>query len=67
MNTQGSMMLDQVVEALCQAEVEFVCVERIDEYTKVESEVNSHQPVNFNNSFMRNLKKNWRRCKFNSM
>ena len=55
MDTQGSMMLDQVVEALCEAEVEFVCVERIDEYSNLESEVNSYQPINFNNSLMHNL------------
>ena len=36
-------MLDQVVEALCGAEVQFVCVERIDEYSKVQSEVNLYQ------------------------
>ena len=35
-------MLDQVMEALCEAEVQFVCVERIDEYSKVQSEVNLH-------------------------
>ena len=40
MDMKGSMMLDQVVEALCKAEVQFVCVERIDEYSKVQSEVN---------------------------
>ena len=36
------MMLDQVVEALCEAEIQFVCVERIDEYSKVPPEVHFH-------------------------
>ena len=33
------MMLDQVVEALCEAEIQLVCAERIDEYSRVQSEV----------------------------
>ena len=33
------MTLDQVVETVCEAEIKFVCVERIDEYSKVQSEV----------------------------
>ena len=33
------MTLDQVVETICEAEIKFVCVERIDEYSKVQSEV----------------------------
>ena len=33
------MTLDQVVETVCEAEIKFVCVERIDEYSQVQSEV----------------------------
>ena len=36
---QGAMMLDQVVEAICEAEIRFVSAERIDEYTRIQSEV----------------------------
>ena len=33
------MTLDQVVETACEAEIKFVFVERIDEYSQVQSEV----------------------------
>ena len=33
------MTLDQVVETVCEAEIKFVCVERIDEYSQIQSEV----------------------------
>ena len=32
-------MLNSVVESVCNAEIKFVCIERIDEYSKVKSEV----------------------------
>ena len=33
------MTLDQVAETVCEAEIKFVCVERVDEYSKIQSEV----------------------------
>ncbi len=34
------MMLDQLIEAACHAEIAFVAVERIEEYSKIKPEVN---------------------------
>ena len=36
---QVAILLNSVVESVCQAEIKFVCIERIDEYSKVKSEV----------------------------
>ena len=36
---QVAILLNSVVESVCQAEIKFVCIERIDEYSKIKSEV----------------------------